>query len=236
VTPTGVRLSAHLALLLLAGCATPARPATLAPAPTPVVVTLGDSVPAGSACGCDPFPHLYARAQHAADVNLAEPGYTAADVLADLPADTAVLASAAEVLLMVGANDLADAFDDDEPYASAAATVRKDVAATITAIERIQPVPVIVIGYWNVVLDGRIAAQQYSPAEVRDAAEATQAANDALQEAARQTGARYVPTGTAFHGVDGERDPTGMLAPDGDHPNAAGHAAIAALLPPLPSG
>ena len=89
-------------------------------------------------------------------------------------------------------------------------------------------------GYWNVVLDGRVGAEQYGPDGVRAAAEATRYANDALRVAARQTGARYVPTEAAFHGDDGGRDPTGLLAPDGDHPNAAGHAAIAALIPPLP--
>ncbi len=224
------RLAPLLALLLLAGCAHPAGPA----APLRTVVALGDSVPAGSACGCDPFPDLYARAQHAVDVNLAEPGYTSADVLAQLPADRDVLASASEVLLMVGANDLAGAFDADDPYAPAAAAVRADVAATVTAIERIHPVPVIVFGYWNVVLDGRVGTEHYGPDGVRAAAEATRYANNALRAAARQTGVRYVPTEAAFHGDDGGRDPTGLLAPDGDHPNAAGHAAIAALIPPLP--
>ena len=48
------------------------------------------------------------------------------------------------------------------------------------------------------------------------------------------TGATYISTLPAFHGQDGTRDPTNLLAPDGDHPNAAGHAAIAALLPALP--
>jgi acyl-CoA thioesterase-1 len=176
----------------------------------------------------------YARAQHAVDVNLAESGYTAADVLAQVPADSAVLSGAAEVLLMVGANDLAEAFDDDHPYAPAAATVRIDVAATITAIERVRRVPVIVLGYWNVVLDGQVGAARYGPSQVRAAAEATRYANDALQAAARQAGARFVPTEQAFHLPDGGRDPTALLAPDGDHPDAAGHAAIAALLPPLP--
>ena len=45
--------------------------------------------------------------------------------------------------------------------------------------------------------------------------------------AAQQTGARYVPTTTTFRGDHHTLDPTGMLAPDGDHPNAAGQEAIA---------
>jgi len=223
------RAAALPVLLLLAGCTASAH----RPPPVPVVVTLGDSVPAGTACGCEPFPAQYARAQHAIDVNLAEAGYTAADVLAQMPADTPALANAAEVVIMVGANDLATAFADEDPYAPAAATMRADVVATITAIERIRPVPVIVLGYWNVVLDGQVGAQMYGPAGMRDAAEATRYANEALQAAARQSGAQFVPTAPAFHGTGGQQDATALLASDGDHPNAAGHAAIAALLPPL---
>jgi acyl-CoA thioesterase-1 len=219
------RLAALLVLVTLAACGRVPVMRT--------VVALGDSVPAGSACGCDPFPELYARQQHATDVNLAEGGYTAADVLAQLPADRPVLAGADEVLLMVGANDLAAAFENGGPYAPAAATVRADVTAVI---DRVRPVPVIVLGYWNVVQDGRVGARSYGPDGVRGAAEATTYANDALRAAATEAGATYVPTEAAFHGDDGSRDPTGLLAPDGDHPNAAGHAAIAALIPPLPAG
>ena len=42
---------------------------------------------------------------------------------------------------------------------------------------------------------------------------------------------------SAFKGDDRDQDPTALLAPDGDHPNAAGHQAIAdALYAALPSG
>jgi lysophospholipase L1-like esterase len=224
------RLLPLVALALLAGCAQPASPQ---PA-TRTVVTLGDSVPAGAACGCEPFPSRYAQSQHAADVNLAEGGLTSAEVLAQVPDERDVLATAAETVIMVGANDLADAFESGGPFPPAAATVRTDVAATITEIDRIHPMPVIVLGYWNVVLDGQVAEQQYNSDEVRESAEATRYANDALRAAAQQTGATFVATEEAFHGDAGGQDPTGLLAPDGDHPNAAGQAAIAALIPPLP--
>jgi lysophospholipase L1-like esterase len=224
------RLVPLVALSLLAGCAQPTTPA---PAMR-TVVTLGDSVPAGAACGCDPFPSRYAKSQDATDVNLAEGGFTSADVLAQVPDERDVLATAAETVIMVGANDLADAFESGDPFPPAAATVRSDVAATITEITEIRPMPVIVLGYWNVVLDGQVAEQQYSSDEVHESAEATRYANDALRAAAQQAGATFVPTEEAFHGDDGGKDPTGLLAPDGDHPNAAGHAAIAALIPPLP--
>ncbi|AGL16780.1 SGNH/GDSL hydrolase family protein [Actinoplanes sp. N902-109] len=221
-----MRAAILVGTLLLAGCASP-------PATPPTVVTLGDSVPAGTACGCDPFPVLYAEQQHATSMNLAVPGATSADVLAGLPAARGTLTPASLVLLMVGANDLAAAFGNGTSYATAAATVRDNVTRTITAIEAAHPVPVVVLGYWSVVRDGRAGRAAYGSAGLRAAAAATAAANTALRAAAQDTGARYLDTTTAFHGPDGRADPTGLLAPDGDHPDARGHAAIAALLPPL---
>ena len=210
-----------LALALSAACADPGA------TPGPTVVTLGDSVPAGSGCGCDPFPALYARAQHAAGINLAEPGSTAADVRASIPADRDDLSRATEVVIMTGANDIASSVGDTARYAPVAAAVQADVAAAVTAIEQIHRVPVIVLGYWNVVLDGKVGAARYGPGGVRDATDATGAINQALRNAASATGATYVSTLPAFHGQDGTHDPTDLLAPDGDHPNAAGHQAIA---------
>jgi acyl-CoA thioesterase-1 len=202
---------------------------------TPSVVTLGDSVAAGAECGCDPFPALYAEDQHAIDVNLAESGATAADVRDQLPGDLGALSRAAEVLIMIGANDVADTIGDPTTYSAAAAGVQNDVTATIAGIERSHSVPVIVLGYWNVVLDGRVGQQTYGPDGVRAAAQATSMIDNALRAAASTNAdARYITTGPAFHGADGTHDPTDLLAADGDHPNAAGQAAIAALLPPLP--
>jgi acyl-CoA thioesterase-1 len=217
-------LLAALALLGLSACA---------PATTPTVVTLGDSVAAGAACGCAPFPDLYASGQHAKNVDLATSGATAAEVRATVPTQRAILAGAAEVVIMIGANDIAGDFDDPAKYAPVASAVESDVAATISTIEAIHRVPVVVLGYWNVVLDGKVAAAQYGPAGMRAAAAATEVVNNALQAAAVRTRATYVPTEAAFPGDDGTHDPTGLLAADGDHPNAAGQAAIAALIPPL---
>ncbi|MEV4349913.1 SGNH/GDSL hydrolase family protein [Actinoplanes sp. NPDC049596] len=220
-----LRPAAALLLLGLAACG---------PAGTPSVVTLGDSVAAGAACGCQPFPALYASAQHATNVDLAQSGADSADVRALVPLSKPALAAAAEVVIMVGANDMAADFEKPASYPSVAAAVRTNVTATITAIEQIHHVRVIVLGYWNVVLDGRVAATKYGPTGVRASLTATDTVNEALRTAAQQTGARYVPTAPAFHGPDGTQDPTGSLAPDGDHPNANGQAAIAALIPPLP--
>jgi lysophospholipase L1-like esterase len=197
------------------------------------VVTLGDSVPAGTACACDPFPLTYAHKVHALSDNLAVPGYTSADVLAQIPGVRSRLADANEVVLMIGANDLAAAFDADTSFSDAAATMQQNVTASIRAIDGVHATTILVLGYWNVVQDGQVAETSYGPTGVKRSVTATEYANDGLREAAQQTHATYISTDPAFHGSDGSQDPTPLLAPDGDHPNAAGHAAIAALLPPL---
>ena len=58
----------------------------------------------------------------------------------------------------------------------------------------------------------------------------TRAANALIATAARKDGAGYVDLYAAFKGEHAERDPTRLLAADGDHPNAAGHRVIAAAL------
>jgi lysophospholipase L1-like esterase len=203
------------------------------------VVTLGDSVPAGTACDCTPFPDLYAHMLHpeARSVNLAQPGYTASDVQGQLT-DAGVrtdLRDAAVVLVMVGANDLADAFDnsrDAAAYQAAAATVQADVAAIVTTVIQIHatPVTVLVLGYWNVVKDGSVGLAEYGADGLKSAEQATRDCNQALRRAAQQSGARYVTTTPVFKGTDRQEDPTDLLAADGDHPNAAGHQAIADAL------
>jgi acyl-CoA thioesterase-1 len=237
----GVRRTATMLLVAaLAGCGTLPSAAARAPARTPspssgpLVVTLGDSVPAGTACACDPFPLTYADKVHAHADNLAVPGYTSADVLAQIPGVRSRLADANEVVLMVGANDLAAAFDADTSFADAATTMQENVTASIRAIDTVHATTILVLGYWNVVQDGQVAEAAYGPTGVKRSVTATEYANDGLREAAAQTHATYISTDAAFHGADGSKDPTPLLAPDGDHPNAAGHAAIAALLPPLP--
>ena len=230
-------LVALLALVLAACAAPPPIPAVpSAPPGTPVVVTLGDSVPAGTACDCDPFPDLYARlmAPNAVSVNLAQPGYTSTDVQG-LIADGGVrsdLRRATIVLIMAGANDLAEAFDDtrdDAAYQAAADQVEVNVAATVDAVVQVHgaPLTVLVLGYWNVVKDGAVGLATYGADGLASARAATRYCDLALRRAASRSGARYVPTTTAFRGDHHAQDPTGLLAPDGDHPNADGQEAIA---------
>jgi acyl-CoA thioesterase-1 len=223
-----------LAVLLLAGCGPSATPAHARPATDRTVVTFGDSVPAGTACDCTPFPGLYAAAIGAASDNLSQPGYVSADVrrqVAAAPAQVAVRA-ATTVLIMVGANDLAAAFAaGDRAYAAPAAQVERNVTATVTAVHALRPAArVLILGYWNVVEDGAVGRADYGDTGVAESVTATRFCNDALRRSATATGVAYLDTTAAFKGADGSLDPTGLLASDGDHPNAAGHRAVAAAV------
>jgi len=218
-----------LAALLIAGCGAPGNIAAPGPA-APQVVTFGDSVPAGTACGCTPFPDLYAKLLGGTSDNLAKSGFTSLDVRQQLatPVAEAAVRTATVVLVMAGANDVAAAFDTGGgTYAGPTEQVRQNVTAVVADVHALQPAAaVLIFGYWNVVEDGDVGRRDYGDDGVAEAAAATKDCNDALRKAA--AGAVYVDTTTAVKGDSGEEDPTGLLAADGDHPNAAGHAAIAA--------
>jgi acyl-CoA thioesterase-1 len=220
-------------LMLVSGCGSPEPSVVPAPGGSGArVVTFGDSVPAGTACDCTPFPDLYAARLGAASDNLAEPGLTSLDVrrqVTTAPASAAVR-GANVVLVMAGANDLAAALDagGGGSYAGPAADVQRNVTAVVESVRSIRPTAaVLVFGYWNVVEDGDVGRRDYGDDGVTEAAAATRSCDDALRRAAAATGAAYVDTTSVFKGDTGEQDPTGLLAADGDHPNAAGHRAIA---------
>ena len=222
-----------LAVVVLAACGTGPEPYASRAGPT--VVAFGDSVPAGTACGCRPFPVLYARllAPDGHSVNLAKSGYTSADVRSQLatPVARAAVRTADVLIVMIGANDIGDALGagrGNTAYAKVADQVQRNVTAIVTTIRALRPAPVLVIGYWNVAEDGDVGLADYGADGLADAISATTYVDDALVRAAAATGARYVDTTTAFKGGSGEEDPTDLLAPDGDHPNANGHRAIAA--------
>jgi acyl-CoA thioesterase I len=233
---TIARVARIVAVVCLTGLVTP-MPFSSPVSPVPTVVTLGDSVPAGTACGCEPFPRLYARmlSPEARSVNLAQPGYTAVDVQSQIAGGGEVradLGAASVVIVMAGANDMAQVFGDGGAYPAAADRVRAAVTGIVTAVrrERRTPVKIFVVGYWNVVKDGAAGRAAYGSDGLRAAEVATGYGNEALRAAAVQTGAIYVPTEPAFKGADRSRDPTALLAGDGDHPDAAGHEAIAAAI------
>jgi lysophospholipase L1-like esterase len=234
----------------------PLRPAAVVvAADRPVnIVVLGDSVPAGGACDCVPFGEQYgALVRHhtggrVQTTNFARGGFTGPDVQQQLAttAGQAAIRAATTVVVMVGANDMAEAFGKVRSGASAAGTfgpaaqeARADVVSAVRRIRTLHrgPVQVAILGYWNDFRDGRVGLATYGAAGMTTVRAATGYTNRALQQAAADTASRYVSTSTVFHGPDGTKDPTPLLAPDGDHPNATGHTLVARrLYLALPNG
>ena len=209
------------------------------------IVSLGDSVAAGDQCDCSPFPQLLrdaAAQRHAADtylLNDADGGVTSADVVARISADSAPVAvalrSATLVILTVGANDFNEAAtagcdDTLTCYADQLSAMRRNVTSILARVTQLSGghARVIVTGYWGVFLDGTVGAARGTH-YVRTARALTERVNAALQAAAAASSAVYVDLDAAFTASAGP-DHTALLAPDGDHPNAAGHRLIADTL------
>nr|WP_246314908.1 SGNH/GDSL hydrolase family protein [Kineococcus aurantiacus] len=218
-------------VLLLGGLGGPVTP--VAPvARVTRVVAFGDSVPDGARCACTPFPALVAARLGVGVEQLAEDGATSADTARTVGAHLPALTRGDVVLLETGANDLAplvdgagdDAGDDAGVRAAAGAAVAR-VAATVEAL-RATGARVVVLDYWAVGLDGDVAALRYTPRQRRLQGELTDAYDDRL---ACALAGRAVVVGLrpTFHAGAGA---TPLLAADGDHPDAAGHRAIAAAV------
>jgi lysophospholipase L1-like esterase len=227
--------------------------ATAAPAPaTPAtavetVVALGDSVTAGSACDCTPFPERYAAALTARGpvamraVNLGESGLTTSGLVQQLDESSTqrALRTATIVIVTIGANDLV-------PLIAHNAAAGCDKACSQPAVHRLEnglgPVlhrvqaedpdlqRLLVTTYWNVFEDGDVADALRGPGFAAWSDGVTREANAAICREAAAASATCVDLYTPFEGVDGRSNPTSLLADDGDHPNAAGHAVITAAL------
>jgi lysophospholipase L1-like esterase len=226
------------------GAATPPPPAA-----GHDVLALGDSVPAGAACGCNPFPQVYGSllaqrtgAQVAVD-NRAVSGVETADVLDQLasPAVEDAVRRADVLLVTIGANDFGDHHDDvvggtcgpaetdcasDELEALGARL--GSVLARLRSLRQGQPTTILVTGYWNVFEDGDVARRAFGPEGLAASLRLTQRANGVIRSVATAAGARYVDLYRAFQ--EPSRDVTSLMAADGDHPNAAGHQLIARTL------
>ncbi len=236
----------------------PSASATPSPTPSSVPVTeirprstlvgLGDSVPAGSACDCVPFvPRLGQqlaadRGQPVTAVNDATGGEDSSELLAALthPTRTARDVSTANVVTVtIGANDVAyssyasGSCGGDDGTACYRPEVRAMSANVSAILQRIRalrggrPTTVLVTGYWNVWQDGQVAGSMGAEF-VQVSRLVTTMVNQGLQQAATSHGALFVDLAKAFTAAG--PDDTGLLAADGDHPNAAGHQLIADVL------
>ncbi len=232
-----------------------ARPEARQPVPLSLL-GLGDSVTSGASCDCTPFVEqlagLLANRDHVpvSPVNLGQPGLTAADLaaaLGDDPAMRLAVQRADVVVVTIGANDLQPALDRWDtsvttlsPAAGCAggsegtalARVGADVSSVldhVAALRAGRHTRVLVSGYWNVFEDGDVAAADRGSAYLRWSDGLTRCLNARIEAAARSHGAVPVDLYGPFKGA-GDVDPTPLLADDGDHPDAAGHAVIARVL------
>ncbi|MEW1954738.1 SGNH/GDSL hydrolase family protein [Terrabacter sp. NPDC080008] len=203
---------------------------------------LGDSVPRGTGCGCTPYPQLMADdiarvAGHPVSAsNDAVAGITSDGVLQQLAKDdsvTARLRNSQAVTLEVGANDVAfspSCGTDVACYEQRLPQLESNLDAILTKVKELpagHPIGLVVLDYWSVWLGGQYAHDQ-GPAYVEAASTLTKRVNEIIRAAAASTpGTVYVDLRTAFRGPDDAWDETHLLAPDGDHPNAAGHQRIA---------
>ena len=233
---------------LLLSAPSPGAPTATAPAPVITVATsaaavrqnlvvLGDSVAAGDACACGGgFGTYLARANGpAALTNDAENGLTSEGLLAELSNPTLVrtLAAATVVTVTIGANDFDPSLASATTcllatcYQAALHTMTSTIDLITTRLRQLtQPhTTVVLTGYWNVFLDGQVGAAN-GATYVATSDTLSRQVNAAIAHIAAQHQMLYADLYTPFKGA-GSGDDTALLAPDGDHPNAAGHHLIA---------
>lgn len=205
------------------------------------VVGLGDSVMAGTNCGCAGIVAEYAAALQARQAgpigatNLGSNGATTSDLITQLQqtgTQEAVI-EAKVVLVVIGANDLAaqrTAWQTGCPascYQPAVQAMGDRVGQVLDAIARLRTQSsglVLVTDYWNVFTDGAVANAAGGAPLVSWSRAVTRAANEAICAATVGRRATCVDTYQAF--LRGQANPTDLLASDGDHPNARGVALI----------
>ncbi len=225
----------------------PAAPTSPTGAKGPIrLVGFGDSVMAGAGCDCDDFLTQAADRLESTSgrtvgaINNSANGETAADALTSLRTDddyTAEIGQADVVVLIIGANDLGPVLDswvgdgcDRSCYHPEVQAMGDRLSAILTLVNRAKKpsTPVFVLSYWNVFEDGDVGEGDYDDGYLSWSDEVTRDANATICEAAQLADATCVDLYKPFKGTDGTRDPTPLLADDGDHPNAAGTALIAA--------
>jgi lysophospholipase L1-like esterase len=216
------------------------------------VVALGDSVTSGGACDCVAFPELYGRQlaqERGVTVHVRNEGVGGLDSpgllssIDDPTSDTSRAVAAADIVLVtIGANDFGDHHDEIttgqcsgpegmDCVADELAALRANLHGILDrtrALRADRPTAVLVTGYWNVFEDGDVARSRFPDVGRAATTRLTLRANAVIKADADQAGATYVDLFAPFE--NRPEGPTPLLAPDGDHPNARGHALTARVL------
>jgi lysophospholipase L1-like esterase len=148
------------------------------------------------------------------------------------------VAKADILLVTIGANDL-NPLESEEPdecpatcytplIDSAGHTVQLIVDAA-RAANPAHPPTVLVTDYWNVFEDGDVGMAEHGAAFQSWSDALTLAENTQICQGAQSADSTCVDLYAPFKG-NGSRNPTFLLAADGNHPNAAGHQLIASTL------
>jgi lysophospholipase L1-like esterase len=206
------------------------------------IVALGDSVPSGYNCNCTPYPQLSATGlasssgQTVTATNNAVAGYTTSNVLEQLSSNTSVIDSvrkADAVEINVGANDVpyksSACGTSIECYTPLVAPMQKNLAAIVDRVHELtagHKALVVLLDYWSIWLGGTYARDK-GDAYVNAAREMTDQVDTAIKTTAHQSGSAYVDERAAFKGPSYGYIESHYLATDGEHPNVAGHQAIA---------
>lgn len=202
----------------------------------------------GAGCDCEDFlaqtgALLHRRTGRPVDtVNNSANGETAADLLGDLRTDdayTVEIGRADVIVLTIGANDLGPVLDDwvgdaceRSCYHPEDEAMGDRLSAILTIVDREKKAgaSVFVVNYWNVFEDGDVGAGDYDEGYLAWSDKVTRDANATICQAAELAAASCVDLYQPFKGADGTKDPTPLLADDGDHPNQAGTTLIAAVV------
>jgi lysophospholipase L1-like esterase len=212
-----------------------------------VVVGIGDSVTSGRACNCETFVGLYATALASRQglttsaVNLGVDGWTSSQLLLNLtqPGTFRDQVAKADILLVtIGANDLLPLESRQAGgcttscYGPLINGVGRNIGLIVAAARAAHPShppTILVTDYWNVFQDGDVGSAENGGAFQSWSDELTRAESNVVCVAARRAGATCVSLYSPFKG-NGSKNPTALLAADGDHPNSAGHQLIASTL------
>lgn len=201
-----------------------------------LIVGIGDSVAAGTRSGGTNFLVELGQSLHSERgraitvVNFAVPGLTTRWLVRQvrLPGVRGTLRRADLVVVTIGANDFSQrVLTTPDRWDAEVARLRRRVGELLGHLQasRGGAGEIMITGYWNVFTDGQ-RAQRLGDGHRVSSDEFTRRVNECLRAVASEHGAGFVDLYAPFKGR-GDRDPSDLLASDGNHPNEAGHAVIA---------